>query len=87
MTQAENGVAIVDTRVTKIDICRAIGTRAGGDDDLLGHQLFHYAIEADHFDRLLVGEAGGTEIGVDAVAHVVAGALSDLLGDHLLGAF
>ena len=87
VTQAENGVAIVDTRVTKIDIGRAIGTRAGGDNDLLGHQLFHYAIEADHFDRLLVGEAGGTEIGVDAVARVVAGARSDLLGDHLLGAF
>src|SRR3546814_7118616 len=39
MAQAQDGVAIVDTRVVEIDIGRTIGARASGDDDVLGHQF------------------------------------------------
>ncbi|MCY1350667.1 hypothetical protein D9M69_369030 [compost metagenome] len=84
--QAEDGVAVVDTRMVKVDIRRTIGARTGGDDDLLGHQLFHHAAGADHFHGLLVGEAGGAEEHVDAIARVEAGARSHLLGNHPLGA-
>ena len=87
MAEAEDGVAIVDTRVMEIDVGRTIRARTGGDDDVLGHQFFHHAVGADHFDGLLVGETAGTEEHIDAVTGVVAGARGDLLGDHFFGAF
>ncbi|MCY1346150.1 hypothetical protein D9M69_322290 [compost metagenome] len=84
--QTEDGVTVVDARVVEVDISRTVGTRTGGDDDLLGHQLFHHATGADHFHGLLVGEAGGAEKHVDAIACVEAGTRGHLLGDHPLGA-
>ncbi|MNY10312.1 hypothetical protein D3C86_1432830 [compost metagenome] len=87
MAEAEDGVAIVDTRMVEIDVRRAIRTRTGGDDDVLGHQFLDHAVGADHFDGLLVGEAAGAEEHVDAVTGVVAGTRSDLFGDDFLGAF
>jgi len=87
VAQTEDGVAIVDTRVSEIDISRAIRTRAGGDNDLLGHQGFDNAVGAHHFDGLLVGEAAGAEEQVDAITCVVTGARSHLLGNNLLGTF
>ncbi|MNF52575.1 hypothetical protein D3C84_339250 [compost metagenome] len=86
MGQAEDGVAVVDARMVEVDIRRTVGARAGGDDDLLGHQFFHHTAGADHFHGLLVGKAGGAEEYVHAVARVKAGARSHLLGDHPLGA-
>lgn len=77
--QAQDGVAIVDTRVVEIDVGRAIRARSSGDDDVLGHQFLDHAITADHFDRLLVGKAAGAEKYVNTVAGVVAGTRGHLL--------
>lgn len=86
VTQAQDGVAIVDTCMVEIDVGRAIRARTGGDDDVLGHQLLDHAIAADHFNRLLIGKAAGAEEHINAITRVVAGARGHLLGDHLLGA-
>ncbi|MNF54779.1 hypothetical protein D3C84_362190 [compost metagenome] len=87
MTEGENGIAVIHPRMMEVDVCRTIGTRAGSNDDLLGHQLFHHAIGADHFDGLLIGEAARAEEQIDAIARVVTRARGHLLGDHPLGAF
>ncbi|MNF10523.1 hypothetical protein D3C80_2114900 [compost metagenome] len=58
----------------EIDVGRTVRTRTGGDDDVLGHQLFDHAVGADHFNGLLVGKTAGTEEHIDTVAGVVAGA-------------
>jgi hypothetical protein len=71
----------------EIDVRRAIRTRTGGDDDVLGDQLLDHTVGANHFDGLLVGEAAGAEEYVDAVTGVVAGTRSDLFGDNFFSAF
>ncbi len=87
VAEAEDGVAVIDARVVEVDVGRAVRARASGDDDVLGVELFHHTVRADHFDGLLVGEAAGADEHVHAVTRVVAGARRYLLGDDLLGAF
>lgn len=87
VAEAEDGVAVVDARVVEVDIGRAVRARAGGNDDVLGVELFHHTVRTHHFNSLLVGEAAGAEEHIDTVAGVVAGARCHLLGNHLLGAF
>ncbi|MNC13758.1 hypothetical protein D3C75_615120 [compost metagenome] len=86
VAEVEDGVAVVDPRMAEVDIGRTVGTRAGGHHHLLGHQLFHHAVVGHHLDGVLVGETGGTEEHVDAIACIVASARGDLLVDHQLGA-
>ena len=87
MAEAEDGVAVVHARVVEVDVGRAVGARAGRDDDVLGVELLDHAVRAHHFHGLLVGKAAGAEEHVDAVTGIVAGARCHLLGDDLLGAF
>ena len=86
MGQRQDGVAVVDARMAEVHVHRAIGSRAGSDDDLLGHQALQVATQVDDLDGVLVGEAGGAKEQVDAIARVVAGAGRHLAGDHPLGA-
>ncbi len=85
MAQREDGVAVVDPRVVEVDVRRAVGARAGGDDELIGDQSLDGAAGGDHFHGALIDEAGGAVEHVDAVARVIAGARSNLLVDDLLG--
>ena len=87
VTQAQDGVAIVDTRVEEIDIHRAVRARTRGDNDVLGHQLLDHAVGAHHLNGLLVGETAGAKEQVDTVTGVVAGTRRDLFGDDFFCAF
>ena len=87
VAKAEDGVAVVNPRMVEVDIQRTIRTRTGGNHHLLGDHGFHHPIGAHHLNGLGVGKAGGTTEHIDAIARVVTGARTDLLGDHPLGAF
>ena len=85
--QAQDGIGAVDTRMAEVDICWAIGARAGGNDNFLGHQLFHAFLTITHHNSVLVFEAGDAVEQVNAVARIKSGAHFNLLINRTAGAF
>ncbi|MNM94455.1 hypothetical protein D3C81_1068590 [compost metagenome] len=85
VAEGEDSVAVVDPRVVEVDVRGTIGTRAGGDDELVGGQALDRPLGRDHFHGALIDEAGGAIEHVDAIARVVTGVRGHLLGDDLLG--
>ena len=67
--------------MAEVDVRRAVGTRAGGDHDLLRVQLLDPFMGIAHHDGVLVLEARGTEEHIDAIAGVEARTHLDLLLD------
>src|SRR5690606_17725846 len=84
--ELEDGVAVIDARWVEIDIRRAVGPRAGGDDDFPGYQAIHGTVGVDQFDGIGVGKTALAVEQIDTVARVVTVAGPDLQVDHRLGA-
>ena len=83
MTQLENGIGVINTRMREIDIRWAPGTGAGCDHKVAAAQGFLRIMLTRHLNLTRLLEVGAAEKDINPVAGVEIGPQHYLIGYHL----
>ena len=83
--EVQDGVAVADPRMGKVNVGRLIGTRPRGDNKSPGGVAFRPSVEQRDFDGVLIDKRCAAQDDIDMIAFVIARAKVNLIPDEIGG--